>query len=114
VTPPAAAPEGTAPQAAAATALNDRGFALLNEGRYSDAIPVLRQAVSASNGSGGLTHAYALYNLGHALRLAGRATEAIPVLERRLQIDNQRATVARELKAARRGNHDTGGARPGD
>jgi tetratricopeptide (TPR) repeat protein len=90
--------------------LNNRGFQLMNEGRYQEAIPLLRQAVSSAGSGNDLTYAYALYNLGRSLRLAGRADEAIPLLERRLRIDNQRATVTRELKAAQRRGHDTGGA----
>jgi tetratricopeptide (TPR) repeat protein len=122
-TAPAAPPEPPVGQApapsrqsqivtAGAAALNDRGFQLMNEGRYEDAIPLLRRAVSVARpASGDLTYAYALYNLGRSLRLAGRPDEAIPLLERRLQIDNQRPTVARELKAARRSTQQTGGAR---
>jgi tetratricopeptide (TPR) repeat protein len=100
--------------AASAAQLNDRGFQLMNAGRYEQAIPLLRRAVSASSpDSKGLTHAYALFNLGRSLRLAGRPQDAIPLLERRLQIDNQRATVTRELHAAQRSVPSTGGARPG-
>jgi tetratricopeptide (TPR) repeat protein len=115
-TPPPAATAASPPASSAGTgtpaSLNDRGYALMQAGRYQQAIPVLRQAVSASpTGGADLTHAYALYNLAHSLRLAGRPREAIPLLEQRLKIDNQRPTVARELDAARRSTHDTGGAR---
>ena len=61
----------------------------MQQGRYDEAIPVLQRAVASSQGSGGLTHAYALYNLGRSLRLAGRPREAIPILERRLRIPNR-------------------------
>ena len=74
----------------------------MQQGRYDEAIPVLQRAVASSQGSGGLTHAYALYNLGRSLRLAGRPREAIPILERRLRIPNQTDVVKRELKAAKR------------
>jgi serine/threonine-protein kinase len=107
-----AAPAGTAPspsRTAAAPApaddpatLNDRGFALMQAGRYGDAIAPLRAGVDGACGPGaGLTCAYALYNLGHSLRLAGRPAEAVPILERRLQFDNQRGVVQRELDLAR-------------
>ena len=80
----------------------------MNAGRYDEAIPVLQRAVGGfPEGSGDLTLAYALYNLGRSLRLAGRPDEAIPVLERRLQFNNQRGAVKRELAAARR---DAGGS----
>jgi serine/threonine protein kinase len=82
-------------------ALNDQGLALIREGRYDEAIPILEQAVAGLEGSGGLTYAYALFNLGNALRLAGRPEEAIPILERRLEIPNQQETVQRELDLAR-------------
>jgi serine/threonine-protein kinase len=83
--------------------LNDQGYALMQSGRYDDAIPVLQRAVAAfPEGSTDLTLAYALYNLGRSLRLAGRPAEAIPVLERRLQFNNQRGAVKKELKAAQR------------
>jgi tetratricopeptide (TPR) repeat protein len=86
-----------------AARLNDEAFRLMGVGRYDQAIPLLERAVRAfPENSTGLTYAYALYNLGRSLRLAGRAQEAIPLLERRLRIENQRDTVARELRAARR------------
>jgi predicted Ser/Thr protein kinase len=82
--------------------LNDQGYALMQDGRYDEAVPLLQRAVdSFPEGSQELTYAYALYNLGRSLRLAGRADEAVPVLERRLQIPNQTQTVEQELEAAR-------------
>jgi serine/threonine-protein kinase len=100
---PAPAPQGDAtPEPASASRLNDQGHSLMQQGRYDEAIPVLQRAVASSQGSGGLTHAYALYNLGRSLRLAGRPGEAIPILERRLRIPNQTDVVKRELKAAKR------------
>ena len=84
-------------------ALNDRGFALMNEGRYEEAIPLLEQAVASYSGfSTDLGYAYALFNLGRSLRLAGRPADAVPILELRLQIPNQQETVRRELALARR------------
>ena len=82
--------------------LNARGFGLMEDGRFEEAVPVLQQAVAAfPAGTTDVHYAYALYNLGRALRLSGRPDEAIPVLERRLQIPDQVETVRRELEAAR-------------
>jgi eukaryotic-like serine/threonine-protein kinase len=82
--------------------LNAEGFSLINQGRYEEAVPILQQAVeSFPDGTSDLDYAYALYNLGNALRLSGQPDEAIPILERRLQIPNQRSTVAAELARAR-------------
>jgi eukaryotic-like serine/threonine-protein kinase len=110
VAPPADAPAESPPAGSEPpepttddpVALNDEGYALMQDGAYDDAIPLLERAVAAfPEGSQELTYAYALYNLGRALRLAGRADEAVPILERRLQIPNQTETVQRELDAAR-------------
>jgi serine/threonine-protein kinase len=97
-----ATPKGSGNAPADGATLNDQGFALINEGDYEGAIPVLERAVQSLEGSGDeLTYNYALYNLGHALRLAGRPDEAIPVLEQRLAYPDQQETVAAELDAAR-------------
>jgi serine/threonine-protein kinase len=98
---PAGAGTGAGNPAAGAQ-LNDQGYALIQQGRYEEAVPILRRAVeSFPEGSRDLNYAYALYNLGQALRLAGQPEEAVPILERRLEIPNQRGTVKRELDAAR-------------
>jgi eukaryotic-like serine/threonine-protein kinase len=100
---------GTAGAGAAASGaaegarLNDEGFALMRQGRYAEAVPVLRRAVAAfPPGTTDVRYAYAIYNLGRSLRLSGHPGEAIPVLERRLRIPNQADVVRRELEAARR------------
>ncbi len=100
---PAPAEETPAPAQSDGASLNDRGFALMNQGRYDEAIPLLERAVASyPPGTSDLGYAYALFNLGHALRLAGRPAEAVPILERRLEIPNQRGVVKRELELARR------------
>jgi eukaryotic-like serine/threonine-protein kinase len=107
-TPPPAE-ETQAPPAEAPVdpvALNDQGFALINQGRPEEAIPILQQAVDALEGSGDITYAYALYNLGNALLQAGRPAEAIPILEQRLEIPNQTGTVAATLKEAEKAVKD--------
>jgi eukaryotic-like serine/threonine-protein kinase len=83
--------------------LNDRGFQLMSEGRYDEAIAILQRAVNSfPQGTTDLNYAYALFNLGQSLRLAGRPDEAIPILEQRLEIPNQTGIVRRELELARR------------
>jgi serine/threonine-protein kinase len=84
-----------------ADTLEARGHQLMVNGAYSEAIPLLRQAIDAAP-PGELTYAYALYDLGRALRLAGDPQAAIPVLEHRLQIPNQLGVVLSELQLARR------------
>jgi tetratricopeptide (TPR) repeat protein len=83
-------------------ALNDQGYAMLNDGDAAGAVPVLQRAVDSLQGSGDeLTYNYALFNLAHALRLAGRPDEAIPLLEQRLKYPDQTDAVQAELAAAR-------------
>lgn len=106
---PLAPPQPVSP--ALATELEARGHDLLEGGQYTDAVPVLRDAVLATGenldscrdpvNSTCLTYAYALYDLGRALRLSGDPAAAVSILERRLEIDNQRPTVEAELQLAR-------------
>jgi hypothetical protein len=128
---PAAAPAPSspptpvpAPTQVAAAQLEAEGHALLASGEAARAIPVLRNAISATGQSLGqclapsseacLTYAYALYDLGAALRLAGQSSEAVPILEQRLQIANQRGTVRHELRLARgTGSGGSGGPHGG-
>ena len=102
---PAVAPAEQAAPSASSTdgaTLNAQGFELINEGRYAEAVPILRQAMASfPEGTTGLDYAYTLYNLGNALRLSGHPEEAIPILERRLEIPNQQSIVAAELARAR-------------
>jgi eukaryotic-like serine/threonine-protein kinase len=100
--PPPAAPAETA---ADPVALNNQGFALINDGAYVEAIPILQRSVEGFESAGRTgedDYAYALYNLGNALRLAGRPEDAIPILEQRVRIPNQVETVRAELKQARK------------
>jgi serine/threonine-protein kinase len=82
--------------------LNDAGFALIQQDRYSDAAPLLEQSVAGFRAQGdrtSLPYAYALYNLAYALARTGREAEAVPLLEERLRISkNQQGTVRRELR----------------
>jgi eukaryotic-like serine/threonine-protein kinase len=100
---PAVAASSSSPDASVSGAqLNEEGYALIQQGRYAEAVPVLRKAVAAfPRGTTDINYAYALFNLGHALRMAGHPEKAIPILERRLEIPDQTATVQGELDAAR-------------
>jgi serine/threonine-protein kinase len=84
------------------SALNDRGYALLKQGRYGEAVEPLRAAVQGyrAAGTGGLPYAYALFNLAVALNRSGNPAEAVPLLRERLKFDDQRKTVQAELEDA--------------
>jgi serine/threonine-protein kinase len=84
------------------SALNDQGFALMRQGDYAGAVPILQQAVASfPEDSQDINYAYALYNLGKSLNRSGRPDEAIPYLEKRLTWADQRETVQSELDDAR-------------
>jgi serine/threonine-protein kinase len=105
-TAPAATTKAPAPVAPAdgrsPTQLNDAGFALNQQERYVDAVPLLQAAVDGFRAQGRTTelpYAYALYNLAYALARTGREAAAIPLLQERLRIsNNQRGVVRRELR----------------
>ena len=87
-------------------ALNDQGFALIGQGKSTEAVAPLQRSVvafRAQDRKGEIGYAYALYNLGNALRLSGRPADAIPFLEERLQISSyKRGVVRKELETARK------------
>jgi serine/threonine-protein kinase len=107
-TPPATTTQQTAPPNASGdpVTLNNQGFALIQQGQATAAIPSLQRSVDAFRAqgrTGQIDYAYALYNLGNALRLSGRPADAIPYLEERLRISSyKRGVVKQELKTARR------------
>jgi serine/threonine protein kinase len=107
-TPPATTAQTTPAVTSSAdpVALNNTGFALIQQGKPTAAVPALQRSVDAfrkQGRTGQIDYAYALYNLGNALRLSGRPADAIPYLEERLRISNyKRGVVKQELKTARR------------
>ncbi len=99
---PAPAESGTTVDPARGAELNDQGFALMQQGEFAAAVPLLEQALAAyPEDSEDIGYAYALFNLGKSLNRSGRSAEAIPILEKRLLFPNQRATVQAELDDAR-------------
>jgi eukaryotic-like serine/threonine-protein kinase len=107
-----------APASADPKQLNDRGFAMLQQGDAAGAVQPLQQSVAAfrSQGRRGeIDYAFALYNLGNALRRSGKPGDAIPFLEERLKVsDYKRGVVQRELALARQqaGQGGSGAAAP--
>jgi len=79
--PPAASP---APPSGEAHSLNDRGYSLMKQGDWADALPLLRAAVRGLAGAGPSDpyEAYANYNLGYTLVKVGHCSEALSYLHR--------------------------------
>jgi TolA-binding protein len=103
-----AAPPTTATTAAAAPAsdphaLNDQAYALMKQGDYASALPLLQQAVQALEGqTGDIYTAYANYNLGVTLMNLGQCGEAIPYLETSRALQAHRKEVEQALHQARK------------
>jgi serine/threonine protein kinase len=83
--PPAAGADGHA--------LNDNGYALMQQGGYSAALPLLHQAVQKLAGTGPADpyEGYANYNLGYTLYRLGRCSEAVPYLKRAEKLEPDRS-----------------------
>jgi serine/threonine-protein kinase len=98
-----------------AAALNARGFARMQAGDYGGALPLLRQAVIASHGSGTLTEAYASYNLAFSRFAVGRCDGVTALLDRsqgiqgsRREIDDLRARWRDKCFVGEEGKGDEG------
>jgi eukaryotic-like serine/threonine-protein kinase len=94
--PPPVAPPPPPPPAAASSAgghtLNDQGYAQMQRGDYTGALPVLQQAVRKLAGTGPSDpyEGYANYNLGYTLYKLGRCAEAVTYLRRAEQLEPDR------------------------
>ncbi len=95
----AAAPAGTGGSAEAATsgsALALQGYRLMQNGRYSQALPVFRQAATALQGTYSAAspdEAYNDYNLGYTLLQLGDCSEALQWLNRSEQLQGSRSEI---------------------
>jgi tetratricopeptide (TPR) repeat protein len=88
--PPPPPPAEPPPAAASGAELNDQGFALMQQGDYQAALPVLERAVQELSGSGELTEAYALYNLAATRAALGQCDGVDDLLERSQAIQGHR------------------------
>jgi len=92
-----------------AAALNDEAFAFMQEGRWEEALPLLRRALPALRGtySGGFRYeAYAEYNLGRTLAELDRCEEALPHLDRSKQLQGNRPEIREAMKSCRKGKEE--------
>jgi TolA-binding protein len=106
--PATTAPATTAPATTAQSgggdpyALNNQAYALMKQGDYASALPLLQNAVSQLSGRTDLGTAYANYNLGVTLMNLGHCSDALPYLETSRSIQPQRREVKDAIKQARR------------
>ena len=78
--------------------MNNQGYALMQQGRYTEALPILRQAMAKLDGTGDINEAYTDYNLAYTLIQLGSCSEAPSLLDESEQIQGHRD----EIDAARR------------
>ena len=86
--------------------LNDEAFALMEDGRWEEALPLLERAVPALRDTYSddfRYEAYAEYNLGRTLVELGRCDDAVPHLERSRALQGNRREIRDALRDCRRG-----------
>ena len=95
ITETTTAPGATQPTTSATdgVALNDEGFALMQDGDYTGALPLLEQAVDALGGSGSLAEAYASYNLAFTRFALGSCDGVLPLLDRSEAVQGKRKEI---------------------
>ena len=86
------------PPAPSGAELNDQGFALMQQGDFEAALPLLEQAVQALSGSGELAEAYASYNLALTRLQLGRCDGVAELLDRSEQIQGRRGEIRQAQK----------------
>jgi eukaryotic-like serine/threonine-protein kinase len=96
--PPATTTAAEEPPAESPSELNDRGFELMQAGRYDEALPLLEQAVAGLSGSGELAEAYASYNLAFTRRALGQCEGVVDLLNRSEQVQGERKEISRLRK----------------
>ena len=109
-TAPEPPPETTTeapPATASPSELNDQGFALMQEGRYEEALPLLEQAVAGLAGTGELAEAYASYNLAFTRRALGQCDGVVELLDRSEEIQGKRKEISKLRKEAERSCDDS-------
>ncbi len=74
-------------------ALNARGFALMQDGDYAGALPLLERAVDSLSGSGSLAEAYASYNLAFTRFALEQCDGVLSLLDRSEAIQGERKEI---------------------
>jgi eukaryotic-like serine/threonine-protein kinase len=79
-------------------ALTDEATALIDQGRYEEALAKAQQAHAILDGTGDDYEAFASYDVGKSLAELGRCAEALPYLEKRERMlgPDPRVTAAKE------------------
>jgi serine/threonine-protein kinase len=74
-------------------ALNDAGFARMQDGDFEGALPLLEQAVELLSGEGSLAEAYASYNLAFTRFALGSCDGVLELLDRSEEVQGERSEI---------------------
>jgi tRNA A-37 threonylcarbamoyl transferase component Bud32 len=83
--------------------LNDQGYALMRQGNFQAALPLLERAYEGLAGSGEIVEAYTAYNLAFTRLALGRCDGVLELLDRSEQVQGERKEISRLRKEAERG-----------
>ena len=101
----------TMPPSVDGVALNDQGFARMQDGDYAGALLLLERAVDALSGSGSLGEAYATYNLAFTRFALGECDGVLSLLERSEEVQGKRSEIDRLHRQA---SKDCGDGKKGE
>ncbi len=110
-----AQPGGSEPGESSGVTLNDEGFALMRDGDYEGALPLLEQAVEELRGTGELAEAWASYNLALTRMALGGCDQVVSLLDRSEAVQGARKEIDRLRRQAEKHCHgDDSGSRDDD
>jgi tetratricopeptide (TPR) repeat protein len=103
--PTASSPPPSPPADESGASLNNRGFALMQQGNYATALPLLERSVSALDGTGSLNEAYADYNLAYTRLQLGSCDGVEDLLRESQSIQGHRHEIDDARKQAKKQCH---------
>jgi eukaryotic-like serine/threonine-protein kinase len=99
---PPSTPAPAAPSGQSGESLNDAGYAKMQAGDYTGALPLLEQAVQKLQGTGKLYEAYASYNLAYTRFQLGNCDGVLALLDRAESIEGRKSAIDRLRRDAQR------------
>jgi eukaryotic-like serine/threonine-protein kinase len=107
--PPAPPSPPTPPSGPDGAALNEAGYARMQSGDFTGALPLLESSVGALSGSGELQEAWASYNLAFTRFALGSCEGVLDLLDRSEAVQGERRDIDRLRRDAERACGEQGG-----